>query len=77
VKPIPTTVDLDLREVKRIYVGRTDGRCEVRDRLYMVLVAFPWASLSLEVAPERLIDVLAALTWQKQVEIVYEDGPVD
>lgn len=77
MKPLPTTVDLDLGEVKRIYVGRTDGRCDVRDRLYMVLVAFPWDSLAIEVPPERLIDVLAALTWRKQVEIVYEDDPVD
>jgi hypothetical protein len=76
-KPLPTSVDLDLRDVKRVYVGRTDIHCEVRDRLYMVMVKFPWDFLSIEVAPERLIDVLAALTWQKPVEIVYAADPVD
>jgi outer membrane murein-binding lipoprotein Lpp len=77
LQPLTTSLDLDLREVKRVYVGRTDGRCEVRNRLYQVVVSFPVDFLSMEVPPERLIDVLAALTWQKPVEIVYAEDPVD
>jgi outer membrane murein-binding lipoprotein Lpp len=76
-QPVTTSLDLDLREVKRVYVGRTDVRCELRDRLYQVTVSFPGDFLSIEVLPDRLIDVLAALTWQKPVEIVYADDPVD
>jgi hypothetical protein len=63
-------LELDLEQLTRLTVGRTDGRCGDRNRLYMVTVAFAADDLSIEVPPDELIDVLAALTWKKQVPIL-------
>lgn len=76
----PTVVpdEFDLRRMKRIYVGKTDGRCGLAGEPYMLTLAFPSTTLQVQVPPAKLIDVLASLTFQNSVEIVYaEDGTVD
>ena len=67
-------VELDLDRVQRVTVGRTDGRCGERNRLFMVTLAFPAEALSLHVPPDELVDVLAALTWKRRVPILDEAG---
>jgi hypothetical protein len=76
-----STAELDLDDADRIYVTRTDNRCYPPDRLYMVTVTTGgYKSITMEVAPERIVDVLAALSWRKpDLQIVYSPstGPVD
>jgi hypothetical protein len=64
------TLDLDLEGLTLLTVGRTDGRCGEGNRLYMVTAALAAEDLSIEVPPDELIDVLAALTWKKRVPIL-------
>lgn len=77
-RPTLAPDEFDLRRMKRIYVGKTDGRCGLGGEPYMLTLAFPSTTLQVQVPPARLIDVLAALTWQNPAEIVYaKDGTVD
>jgi len=76
--PGAAPLELDLERMTRLTVGRTDRRCGEPNRLYMVTLAFPSDDLSVEVPPDELIDVLAALTWKRRVPIVDAAGvPAD
>ncbi len=72
--PGATALELDLDRVARLTVGRTDERCGETNRLYMVTVAFPSDELAIEIPPDELVDVLAALTWKRRVPILDAAG---